>query len=342
MNTYPKYDSNSSPVDQVKPGQKAVLEIPVTHTLGARQLSIFAHVVRGASDGPVLGILGNVHGDETGILPIFRRLVETLDPKTMRGSIVVVPVANPLAMAAFGRFTPEQHGNPDMHKVFPGNPKGSLTQILAAAVTNAFLKHLDALIDVHSGGSGGRLQRRVDFDGSFGAETREKTLSLCRAFGTAMVHENNLSDTASAWLNKQGKPTVNVEIGGAYLSPVDADQAEAFGLEGMVRVARHMGILEGGSPAPIKQLLFSTAARVEVNPIAGGYLLSNFQSMNDLDGPIKAGTVLGTLFDPYTFEQLQQLTAPVDGRLFFSRYSGTVDAGTKAYAIAKEDASTWL
>jgi hypothetical protein len=36
------------------------------------------------------------------------------------------------------------------------------------------------------------------------------------------------------------------------------------------------------------------------------------------------------------------MTAPVEGYLFFSRYSGVVGAGTQAFALAEAAASHWL
>jgi hypothetical protein len=44
----------------------------------------------------------------------------------------------------------------------------------------------------------------------------------------------------------------------------------------------------------------------------------------------------------YFLEVVEELVAPVDGYLFFSRYSGVVDAGTKAFALAEEAGSQWL
>jgi hypothetical protein len=41
-------------------------------------------------------------------------------------------------------------------------------------------------------------------------------------------------------------------------------------------------------------------------------------------------------------EVIEELRAAVTGYLFFSRYSGVVDAGTKAFALAEESTSTWL
>ena len=36
----------------------------------------------------------------------------------------------------------------------------------------------------------------------------------------------------------------------------------------------------------------------------------------------------------YSLNKVEDLISPVDGYLFFSRYSGVVDVGTKAFAIA--------
>jgi hypothetical protein len=48
------------------------------------------------------------------------------------------------------------------------------------------------------------------------------------------------------------------------------------------------------------------------------------------------------MIDPYTFEPLEDLTAPCSGPLFSTRVSGMAEAGSKAYGIADEAASTWL
>jgi len=44
----------------------------------------------------------------------------------------------------------------------------------------------------------------------------------------------------------------------------------------------------------------------------------------------------------FSLEVVEEMVAPIDGYLFFSRYSGAVDAGTKAFALADEATSTWM
>ena len=48
------------------------------------------------------------------------------------------------------------------------------------------------------------------------------------------------------------------------------------------------------------------------------------------------------MVDIHTLEVAEELRATVSGYLFFSRYSGVVDAGTKAFALAEESTSKWL
>ena len=55
-----------------------------------------------------------------------------------------------------------------------------------------------------------------------------------------------------------------------------------------------------------------------------------------------AGTRLGEVIDIYSYEVLEELVAPFDGYLFFSRYSGVVGGGTQAYALAEAEKATWL
>jgi predicted deacylase len=83
-------------------------------------------------------------------------------------------------------------------------------------------------------------------------------------------------------------------------------------------------------------------SRFEVNPSVGGFLRSFFDKPSDLGKRVEQGTKLGEMVDIHTLEVVEEMKASVSGYLFFSRYSGVVDAGTKAFALAEEKSSTWL
>lgn len=318
-----------TPIDICRLASGAILQIPL-------------HVITGAKKGPTLGILTTVHGDETFPLMAVRELLDSIHPDDLQGRVAAVPVGNPLAVPAFDRQTPEQHGKTDLHEVFPGNAQGNLTQKMAAAISAYLLDHVDALIDMHCGGMGGRLQSRVDLDAAAASDVHERSLKLCRAFGTSFVHSNNLSGTAARYCNSRGTPTVNPEIGGVYLGPEVEARYMAETVSGLRSVMRELGMLSGTSERKKKQLQFGVKSRFEVNPNFGGYLRSMADTPAALGKRVEKGDLLGEMVDIYSLKVVEELRASVSGYLFFSRYSGLVDAGTKAFAIAEEASSEWL
>src|SRR3954465_7296431 len=193
--------------------------LPVTTMLNGAELAIPLHVITGRNPGPTFGVITNTHGDEFLATIAIREFIQNLDTVTLNGRLVIVSVANPMATAGFGRLTPEQHGRTDLHEVYPGNARGNTTQMIAAAITEHVLHHVDALIDFHSGGSGGRLQARVDYNSKTPSELKQRNLALARAFGAPFVHENEFAGAASHYLNGRGIPAVNPEVGGSYLGP---------------------------------------------------------------------------------------------------------------------------
>src|SRR5262245_36678351 len=118
--------------------------IEVTTMLNGAMLALPLHVVTGRAEGPTLGIITNTHGDEFLPTTAIRALLAQLDTRGLKGRLAVISVANPLATAAFGRLSPEQHGRTDLHEVYPGNPRGNTTQMIAAAIVENVVDHSDA------------------------------------------------------------------------------------------------------------------------------------------------------------------------------------------------------
>jgi len=315
--------------------------LEVTTMLNGAMLSVPLHVVTGRRPGPVFGIVTNTHGDEFLPTIAIRRYISELDTAELRGRLVIVSVANPMATANFGRQTPEQHGRTDLHEVYPGNARGNTTQMIAATITEHVLHHVDALIDFHSGGSGGRLQARVDYNTRTPDDLKKKNLALARAFGAPFVHENEFAGAAAHYLNGRGVPAVNPEVGGAYLGPGHTGYYTEMMVSGLAGMMRHLGMIDGASKPP-RQVHFDLKARREIRPRHSGYLVSYYQRPEELGQLIKGGTVLGEVVDLYSYKVLETLTAPFDGYLFFSRYSGAVGGGTQAFALAEAAAARWL
>ena len=334
-------NAGTAPVWANEKEGRSFTRIPVTTMLNGAELAVPLHVVTGREPGPTFGIVTNTHGDEFLPSVVIRRFLNETDPAKLRGRLAVVSVANPMATAGFGRQTPEQHGRTDLHEVYPGNARGNTTQMIAAAITAQVLDHVDAAIDFHSGGSGGRLQARVDYNTHTPEPLKQKNLALARAFGAPFVHENEFTGAAAHFLNGRGIPAVNPEVGGSYLGPDDTRHYTETMLAGLRGMMVHLGMLEGPL-ASTRQLHFDLRARREIRPRHSGYLVSLFERAQDLGQLIAAGTKLGEVIDLYSYKVLEELVAPFDGYLFFSRYSGLVGGGTQAFALAEAAASQWL
>ncbi len=315
--------------------------MPVTTMLNGAVLAVPLHVITGRSPGPTFGIITNTHGDEFLATMAIREFVLALDTAKLKGRVVLVPVANPMATAGFGRLTPEQHGRTDLHEVYPGNARGNTTQMIAATITGQVLHHVDALIDFHSGGSGGRLQARVDHNSKAPDALKQKNIALARAFGAPFVHENEFAGAAAHYLNACGVPAVNPEVGGCYLGPEASQYYTAMMTRGLEGMMRHLGMIEGEVSLP-RQIAFDTRARRELRPKTSGYLESYYEKPEQLGQLIRGGTRLGQVVDLYTYEVIEEIVAPFDGYLFFSRYSGMVGGGTQAFALAEAAASGWM
>ena len=333
--------STSKPLWAGEKEGRSFRRLDVTTMLNGAMLAIPLHVVTGRHPGPTFGIITNTHGDEFAATIAIREFLAGLDTAKLKGRLAVVSIANPMATAGFGRQTPEQHGRTDLHEVYPGNARGNTTQMIAATITEHVLHHVDALIDFHSGGNGGRLQARVDYNTRTPEALKIKNLALARAFGAPFVHENEFAGAAAQYLNDRGVPAVNPEVGGAYLGPHSTAYYTKLMIEGLTGMARHMGMIEGAVKRT-KQLHFDLKARREIRPKQSGYLVSFYEQPDHLCQLIKGGTKLGEVIDLYSYQVLEELVAPFDGYLFFSRYSGVVGGGTQAFALAEAAKSQWL
>jgi predicted deacylase len=317
--------------------------IEISRMLNGATLTVPLHVLTGREAGPTLGVTCMVHGDEPLPAIVLRELFSELDTAKLKGRLAVVSVSNPLATAAFNRQSNEQHGKTDLHEAFPGSPKGNLTQRVANAICKNLLDHVDALLDFHSGGSGGRLQNRCGFNGKAPEQVRKRSIELCRAFGTPLIQESSVPGSGPDYVNTRGIPSVGGEVGGCYLGGQTTSWYKEAIKENLRSLMAELGMLVGEKPNKTPgQILFPLKAKAELRPTHGGYLVSYLESPTDVGKRVTKGTKLGEVLDLYSWEVLEELVAPFDGHVFFSRYSGIIEGGTQGFAVIDESISQKL
>jgi predicted deacylase len=321
----------------VEAGARRCVRLPVTIDLNGAEIAVYVHIVHGQEAGPVLTVLSTLHGSEFLSIEIMRRFLASLEPRTMRGTIVGVPVGNPVALAQGTRNTPDESDTPDLNRSFPGSQYTWITQQLASVISQHVLSRTDYLVDMHLGLWGASMSV-VGYGTNF-SEPRVNATSeeLALSFGYPLVRKMKVVShfpgpgSSCGYAGEiLGVPNIVVEIGGAGFG----DELEEFWISevmaGLTSVARHVGILPGQPRSLDDPYVFDVAHRI--NPSVGGYLLPEVTA-DALTKPVVAGTVLGRVVSPYTFDELEVLTAPVDGRLFMVARPYPVRPGYWAFMI---------
>jgi hypothetical protein len=95
--------------------------------------------------GPIVAVLGGVHGNEPGGWLAADRLIEEMRPQT--GGLLVVPRANAVAVNLFERTTAELG---DLNRLYPGRLDGLPMERMAYEIVDTLRQfHVSLLIDMH-------------------------------------------------------------------------------------------------------------------------------------------------------------------------------------------------
>src|SRR5262249_30755751 len=79
------------------PGERAFGYLDITALATGKRLEVPMHVLAGARPGPTLLVASTAHGDEIFPMLTIRELLSRVDPKSLRGTLVAVPLLNPPA-----------------------------------------------------------------------------------------------------------------------------------------------------------------------------------------------------------------------------------------------------
>ena len=299
----------------------SVERIAVTRLSNGHDVELVVHVIRGSKDGPKLAMFGGVHGDEPLGTEAVRRVLKQIDPQQIAGTIVAVPVANPYAFEAGKRVTPVDGLN--LNRVMPGDIGGSLTEQLAARLTAILDDGCTHFIDYHSGGN----LACVDY-----SYLHEAGAEMSLAYGCQILFDHETyAGSATDHALQHGIRSMVSELGGGQ------HNTEFFlgkAVSGTNNVLRAIGMLDGEVTAAREDQVVVTTLTV-VRPRAGG-LLQTEVGADRLGEILPAGTVLGRIVDPATFEEIEVLRAPYDPTyLVLSRTPVTqVSPGDYAFMVA--------
>ncbi|WP_117594624.1 succinylglutamate desuccinylase/aspartoacylase family protein [Haloprofundus halophilus] len=300
------------------------------------------HTYEGDDDGPTLYVQAAQHGREINGTEVLRRLHERLDHDELRGKVIAVPVADPLTFDHVSYTTPEviDSVNPNLNRVWPGDAEGSLHQRIAARLWE-YAGDADAIVDLHTG-SPDMLTHTVYLKGD------EECRALAEAFGTDLLLAEAAGDDADTeWSERnfggkfrvaatcEGIPSITPEL--AHNKQL-VEPAIETGVEGMFGVLEHMGMLDGEHDGTRETEWDGTVARNHLGRVkaadSGLFLVDDGV---ELGQSVASGDHLGRLFDPTTYDVLQEVEADRDGILYSVALESTVTAGQTLVGVALLD-----
>jgi predicted deacylase len=300
-------------------------------------------MIGGVAEGPRLIVLAGVHGDEYEPMEAARRLAALLASLPFRGSVTLVPVANPTAFAAASGMGID---GLDLARSFPGDPHGSPTLQAAHAIT-CELRRADFLIDLHTGG---RVLRVLPMTGYMLHAERwilESQRRMARAFGLPVIWGTTptLDGRSLSAARDLAVPAIYAEHGGG--GGCDRRAVDDY-VGGCLSVMHELGMIEavGGMAKPVDDAIV-----IEDFRAGSGHMQSShpapsagfFRPLVRLGDEVHAGDLVGSICDSLG-DQVQRVRALATGLVLALRTESSVQADDALAVIlecAHDQARQW-
>lgn len=280
---------------EIKKGKRAVLEMDVAKLHTRNNLSVPVIIERSKKDGPVLLLIGGVHGDEVNGVAIVRDIIRKKINKPQIGTVICIPVFNVLGYLNQQREFPDGR---DLNRMFPGSASGSLASQFAYKFTKEIAPLVDYIIDFHTGGAS-----RENFPNVRCDFKNKRALELAKLFGAKFIVDSNyILKSIRDTFDKMGK-TILLYEGGKSLY-ID-DNVISCGVNGTLNIMKHLGMQEGDLITDIKSVMLTKNKWLRA-PHSG-----IFESLVKNGSNVKQKEVIGRISDPYgEFER--KIFAPFD------------------------------
>src|SRR6266704_4939883 len=231
-------------------GQKATGTIEVPPGVAAG-LSIPVAVFHGAKPGPVLALVAGAHGTEYTSIIALEKLIATLNPADISGTVIIVPLIN---IQSFEQKVP--HVNPvdgkSMNRFYPGDPNGTQTERASWAMTKQVVEKSDYLIDLHGGDLDESLRPYSYWAPTGNAQQDAVSRAMVLAFGldtiilsTDRPRDPNAARYLETNASLRGKPSLTAEAG--HAGTVEPEDVTAL-INGCLNVMRYLKMLQGNAP----------------------------------------------------------------------------------------------
>lgn len=284
--------------------------------------------------GPTLVISAGVHGDEYEGQIAVADLAREIEADDIRGRLILLPMVNLPAADAGTRLSPIDDGN--LNRIYPGDPKGTPTQMIAHFHEEIVLPLADYAVDLHSGGSSLIYPATVLRGPGHSPEEEAGLRKLTAAFDlpfawvfTGGGGRDSTARTAMGAANRKGVFNVMAELGGGNTVTPDVLAQTRRGLR---RILHDLGMLPNYRPDAARGTR-SLNAKGSVYAYQAGVL----EPLRGIGEAVQEGEVVAKIHHPETPGQsADDVVSPYEGIVLAMRAMAQVRRGDAIYQIAAD------
>jgi predicted deacylase len=286
----------------------------------ASEIELPVTIVQGLKEGPTLVIIAGEHGCEYAGIVAAVKLAHDLKASEVSGTVVIVPLANPVAFDSRSLFVnPIDQVNP--YGAYPGQPGATVTFQVAYKILHEIAAKGDAVVHLHGADYNEALVpfSYVPHTGNKELDERSQQLALCfpvRYQLRALPASQSTSvppvgttyavtaDGTLYWeLAKMGIPATMVEAGKEGKLE---DETVAIHYDGLMNVMKHLGILPGKAE-------YQHDVRVLKNPVLVANVSAGlFIPKVGYGDFVRKGQILGEVWN-FQGQVLERIISPIDG-----------------------------
>ncbi len=284
-------------VSQLRPGALHRLRLHLTEDGAGFPIMVPVMIARGRRDGPTLGIIAGVHGDEINGLPVVHKLFENIDPRSLAGTVIASPVVN---MPAFDRQRRRFIEDVDLNQIMPGKESGSASDVYAHRLFDRLVRRFDYMIDLHTASRGrvNTLYARADLENPISAAMAH------RLRPQIILHSPARDKSVRGEASDLGIPSVTLEVGNPQQFQAEYIRSSVRGIRA---VMAHLNISKARNLAETKEPILCRRSFWTYTD-HGGLL----RVVPRLCERIEEGDLLATLTNVFG-DVIREYKAPVNG-----------------------------
>lgn len=287
-------------------------------------------IIKGNETGKTLAILAGVHGYEYPPIMAVQEFFKEIDPKKLKGNLIVIPLANEASFYGRSPFiNPQDEVN--LNNAFPGKLDGTVTEQIAYYITQNIIPISDVFLDIHGGDANEDLIPFVCYYNNLvrpEATANAKLLSESSGFSNVVSYPYHLKDNDPAkYAFKQavqdGKIGLSFEAGA--LGNVQED-AVILNKNGIYNILDQLGMYTSQLDQPKKLVKYDNQAYLKVT--VSGIFYSNLKAGDT----VTKGQLVGQITNVFG-ETTKEIVAPESGTILYKIGTPPVNKGETLMCI---------